>query len=67
MKRERVANYTLWYFLLGLLIALILAFVATLLVVIYLGLPLTLASFVTTALTVPVLWLTYALHCSWRS
>jgi PAS domain S-box-containing protein len=61
MKREKVPNYTLWYFLLGLLIALILAFIATLLVVISQGLPLNLTSLVTVALTVPVLWLTYAL------
>jgi len=61
MKREKVPNYAWWYFLLGLLIALILAFSATLLVVISQGLPLNLTSFVTVALTVPVLWLTYAL------
>jgi PAS domain S-box-containing protein len=61
MKRERVANYTFWYLLLGLLIGLFLAILGTVLVIISSKVPVTLQSFILAALTVPVLWLVYLL------
>jgi PAS domain S-box-containing protein len=61
MKREKVANFTLWYLLLGLLIGGFLAFLGTLLMVFSRGVPVTLESFIAAALTVPVLWLIYLL------
>jgi PAS domain S-box-containing protein len=61
MKREKVANYTFWYFLLGLLLGLFLAFIGTLIVVAPQPGGVTATNIVRAALTTPILWFVYVL------